>query len=192
MIALAGPLHLLAVVLVVSGVGKLVAPRAAAAAMRDAALPVPLLGRPITGIALGAVEASTGLMALAVPTWWAAAALGSFYAAFALFILRLRRRDAGAGCGCFGASSTPPGAAHLVIDVVAAVVAFGTAAAGVPDIVDVFDSGLGVAVPYVVLLAVGAGLVLVGPAIAAEVGQARAGTAPRSFGPVRPRVGTAR
>ncbi len=183
MIALAGPLHLLALVLVVSGVGKLILPQPAADAMRDAGLPIPFRGRPATGIALGTVEASVGLLALAVPTWWAAVALGAVYVAFALFVLRLRAQDGTAGCGCFGAASAPPGTAHLVLDVVAAATAFVTAALGVPDIVDIFHDGLGVAIPYVTLLAVGASLVLVGPALSAELGRIRSGDLPRAFAP---------
>ena len=124
MTILSGPLHLLALVLVVSGFGKLAQPAPAATAMRDAGLPVPFRGRAASGIALGVVEASIGLVALAVPTWWSAAALGGFYAALAAFVVRLRSIDGDAGCGCFGAASTPPGIAHLVLNSVAAVVGF--------------------------------------------------------------------
>lgn len=183
MIELAGPLHLLAVVLVVSAIGKLADPWPSTEAMRDAGLPVPFRGRPWGGVLLGLVEGSVGLTALAVPEWWAAGALAAFYAALALFVARLRARDGDAGCGCFGASSTPPGVAHLVLDGIAAAVAAVTAVAGVPDIVDVFDEGLGVAVPYVALLAVGAGLVLVAPSLFAELAQARTADRPRAFAP---------
>lgn len=183
---LAAPLHLLALVLVVSGIQKLVAPRAAAAAMADARLPVPWRGRVATGIALGAVEAATGIVALAVPHRLAAAWLGVFYLALAGFVLLLRARDADAGCGCFGASSTPPGTAHLVLNGVAAATAFGIAVAGVPDIVDVVDDGIVVAVAYVVLLAIGASVVLVAPALTSEISRLLRGEHPsptvRTFG----------
>ena len=183
---LAAPLHLLALVLVVSGIQKLVAPRAAAAAMADARLPVPWRGRAATGIALGAVETATGIVALAVPHRLAAAWLGVFYLALAGFVLLLRARDADAGCGCFGASSTPPGAAHLVLNGVAAATAFGIAVAGVPDIVDVVDDGILVAVAYVLLLAIGAAVLLVAPALTAEISRLLRGEHPsptvRTFG----------
>lgn len=169
MTALAGPLHLLALVLVVSAVGKLVDPWPATAAMRDAGLPVPFRGRPYGGIALGIVEGTIGLAALAVPAWWAAGALGAFYAALAGFVWTLRRRDSTAGCGCFGASSTPPGTAHLVLNAAAALTGLTAAVVGVPDIVDVFDEGIGIAVPYVGLLAIGAAIVLVAPALSADL-----------------------
>lgn len=185
---LAAPLHLLALVLVVSGIQKLVAPAAAATAMADARLPVPWRGRPATGMALGAVEAATGIVALAVPHRLAAVALGVFYLALAGFVLLLRSRDADAGCGCFGASTTPPGTAHLVLNVVAAATAFGVATAGVPDIVDVVDDGILVAAAYVLLLAVGAGVLLVAPALTAETSRLLRGEHPsppvRTFGSV--------
>ena len=183
---LAAPLHLLALVLVVSGVQKLMAPAAAAAAMADARLPLPWRGRPATGVALGAVEVTTGALALAVPNRLVAAWLGVFYLALAGFVLLLRSRDADAGCGCFGAAQTPPGTAHLVLNVVAAATAFGIAAAGVPDIVDVVDDGIVVAAAYVLLLTTGAAVLLVAPALTAEISRLLRGEHPtpvvRTFG----------
>lgn len=178
---LAAPLHLLALVLVISGVQKLVAPRAAAAAMADARLPVPWRGHPATGVALGAVETATGVAALAVPHPIAAAWLGVFYLALAGFVLLLRSRDADAGCGCFGAASSPPGTAHLLLNGVAAVTAFTIASVGVPDIVDVVDDGLITAFTYVLLLATGAAVLLVAPALTTEISHLRRGqhTSPR-------------
>lgn len=181
MIALAGPLHLLALVLVVSGLQKLVAPAPAATAMAEAGLPVPFRGRPASGVLLGAVETGIGITAIALPAWWAAALLGAFYLALAGFVVRLRATNTTAGCGCFGASSTPPGRVHVVINTASAAVAFAVAIAGVPDIVDVFDAGIGVAVPYLVLLAIGAGLLLVAPTLVAEIEQVRRGDLPRAF-----------
>ncbi len=188
MIALAGPLHLLALVLVVSGIQKLVAPQAAASAMADARLPLAGRGRPIVGVALGAVEVATGGAALAVPHGLAAAWLGVFYLALAGFVLLLRSRDADAGCGCFGASTTPPGTAHLVLNGVAAVTAFAIAATGVPDIVDVFDAGIVTSAAYLLLLGIGASLLLLAPALTAETGRLLRGQpsepAVRTFGSV--------
>lgn len=184
MISIAGPLHLLAVVLIVSGAAKLLDPAPASAAMRDAGLPVPFRGRPVTGIALGAVEVGIGLIALAVPAWWAASLLGAVYLGFAGFILRLRAQDGDASCGCFGSSSTPPGAAHLVLNIAAVAVATVAVVGGVPDIVEVFDDGIGVAVPYVALLAIGAATLLVAPALSAQISRLRSGDLPRPFAPV--------
>lgn len=189
MTALAGPLHLLGLVLVVSGIGKMLSPGPAARAMADAALPMPFRGRRFTGVALGVVETAVGLVALAVPTWWAATALGAFYVALALFVLRLRATDGTAACGCFGASSTPPGTAHLVLNTGGACAAFVIAALGVPDIVDIVGAGVGVAVPYLALLATGAAVLLLAPALVADIDDVRSGGRPRAFAPTS-RAGT--
>ena len=115
MIALAGPLHLLALVLVVSGIGKLIVPQPAADAMRDARLPIPCRGRPATAIALGAVEGPSACWPWPFPP-------GGRPPVPRCRLPRLRpvrppAPSAGrhAGCGCFGSASTPPGTAHLVL-----------------------------------------------------------------------------
>jgi len=180
--ALAGPLHLVALILVISGAQKVVAPRAAAVAMGDAGLPLAGRDRPWTGIVLGIVEAGTGLAIFALPDRATAAWLGVAYLGLAAFVIVLRRRDATAGCGCFGAASAPPTNAHVALDLAAAVVALGAAVVGVPDIVDVLDDGAAVAVPYVLLVVTGAGLALLAPALFAQLGQIRRGELPRPFG----------
>lgn len=169
MTALAGLLHLVALVLVVSGAQKVARPVPAAAAMVSAGARIPARLHTAAGTALGVGEAATGLAVFATPTSAAAAWLGLAYLALAGFVLILRRRDASAGCGCFGAASTPPTNAHLALDLVAAAVAFTSALTGVPDVVEVVREGAGVAVPYAVLLTVGAALVLLAPALLAAV-----------------------
>lgn len=169
MSALAGLLHLVALVLVVSGAQKVVRPAPAAAAMVSAGVRVPPRLHAAAGTALGVGEAATGLAVFAAPTPAAAAWLGLAYLALAGFVLLLRRRDSGAGCGCFGAATTPPTHVHVALDLVAAVVAFTAATTDVPDIVEVVQEGAGVAVPYAVLLGVGAALVLLAPALLAGV-----------------------
>jgi len=189
MSALAGPLHLVALVLVVSGAQKLVRPLPAAQAMATAGLPV---RRPaVVGTVLGIVEAATGLAVFAAPQRLSAAWLALAYLALAGFVVALRRRDATAGCGCFGSADTPPTTAHVVSNLVAAGVAATAAIVGVPDVVDVVDEGVGVAVPYALLLATGAALVLLAPVLLAALEPRRAGGV-RAFGPTRPAPGGAR
>lgn len=172
--------HLLAVVLVLSGAQKVVSPAAAQQAMRDADLP--LGGRAGTGRMLGALEMTVGLVALVVSVWWAAVAVAFVFGCFAAFVQRLRAVDDTAGCGCFGASSTPPGTAHLVSNLLAVVFLLGAAMTGYDDVLAVADDGLAAAVLYPLLLAVGAGLVLVAPAVLADLADARQGGRPtRSF-----------
>lgn len=183
MSALTGPVHLLAAVLVISGLQKVGAPAAAADAMRDARLPIPFRGRAVTGVALGLVEATIGIAALAVPHRAALAALGAFYAALTIFVLRLRRTDGSAGCGCFGAASTPPGVAHLVSNSVAALVAAVATVVGVDDIVEVVDAGAAVVVPYGGLVVTGAVLVLTAPALLAQIDATRRAPSVPTFRP---------
>lgn len=169
MSALAGPLHVVALVLVVSGAQKVARPAPAAQAMATAGLPIPARRFALAGTALGVAEAATGLGVFAAPGPVAATWLGAAYLALAGFVVALRRRDATAGCGCFGAATTPPTTAHVVLDLVAAAVAVTAAVVGVPDLVDVLDEGVAVAVPYLGLVAVGAGLVLLAPSLVADL-----------------------
>lgn len=162
--ALTGPFHVLALVLVVSGLQKLVSPVPAADALVSAGLPIPRRRRALAGRVLGAGETAVGFAALGVPHPATAALLATAYAGLAAFVVWLRRVDADAGCGCFGAASAPPGTAHLVLNLAGVLVAATVAASTVPDVVDVFDEGIGVAVPYVALLGIGATLVLLAPA----------------------------
>lgn len=183
--ALAGPLHLVALVLVVSGAQKLGRPLPAAQAMAAAGLRVPVRLRPVAGRALGVVEAASGLAVFAVPHPAAALWLAGAYLALAGFVVVLRRRDATASCGCFGSATTPPTTAHVVLNLAAAAVALAAAAVGVPDVLDVLDAGVGVAVPHAVLVALGAGLVLLAPALLADL-RPPAGRGVRAFGPTHP------
>lgn len=181
MSALAGPLHLVALVLVVSGAQKVGAPGPAAQAMRDAGLPVPVRA-PWPGAALGAIEAAIGLAVFAAPHWLSAAAAGAAHLAFAGFVVVLRRRDATAGCGCFGAASTPPTTTHVVVNLLAAGVALASAVVGVTDVTDVLDEGVGVAAPYAALVAVGAVLLLLAPVLLGQLDQIVRGDQPPQFG----------
>ena len=56
---------------------------------------------------------------------------------------------------------------------------------GVPDIVDVLDEGVGVAVPYGALVVVGASLVLLAPVLLAALAPPGATPGVRTFGPTR-------
>lgn len=193
MSALAGPLHLVAFVLLLSGVQKLAQPRPAAQAMRDAGLPVPRRAVTSVGRALGLVEVATGLAVLALPAAAPAAWMAVFYLGLAGFVLQLRRRDDTAGCGCFGASSAPPTIAHVIANVTAAAVAGAAALTGVPDIVDIWREGVGVVVPYGLLVAVGGVLTLLGPTLLAELSSTSAGRdTPAGVRPFGPTTGAAR
>lgn len=183
MSALAGPLHLVALVLVVSGAQKLGRPQPAGQAMADAGLPVPVRRQAVAGLVLGATEVATGLAVFAAPHPATALWLAATYLGLAAFVVVLRRRDASASCGCFGSASTPPTTAHVALNAAAAGVALAAAVAGVPDVVEVVDEGVGVALPYALLVAIGAGLVLLSPTLLAQVRPVADRPGVRLFGP---------
>lgn len=163
---IAGPLHLVALVLAVSGAHKLLDPSAASAAMVSAGVPTSLA----SGRTVGAVEIVAGAGVLAFGGVVAALAVGIIYAGFAGFLLVLRRRDDAAPCGCFGASDAPPGAVHLVINLVAVAVVVAAVSTSVPGLLDVADAtGISDMVAYAALLLAGAFGVFAGTNVIEEI-----------------------
>src|SRR5689334_16292262 len=116
---LVAPFYLAAGLLVASGIGKLVRPQAAVAALGSAGL----RGGAWTARALGSVEIVVGVLALWRPSPTTALAVSVLYLAFAAFLVRLIRRGGATTCGCVGSAEAPPSMLHVVLDLVAAVVA---------------------------------------------------------------------
>jgi len=112
------PLFFLATsLLLVSGVLKLVRPRATAQALLDAGLP----GSRAVARGLGAGECAAAAFAAAAPARGGALALAIVYLAFAGFVGYVLRTHPTAGsCGCAGSKAVPPSLLHLGLDVVAA------------------------------------------------------------------------
>ena len=112
------PLYFLAAsLLLVSGVLKLVGPRATAQAMLDAGLP----GSRAVARGLGAGECAAAAFAAAAPARGGALALAIVYLAFAGFVGYVLRTHPTAGsCGCAGSKAVPPSLLHLALDVAAA------------------------------------------------------------------------
>ncbi|MFL5797556.1 MAG: MauE/DoxX family redox-associated membrane protein [Actinomycetota bacterium] len=154
---LAAPFFLSAGLLIASGVGKLVRPAPAAAALRSAGLGG---GRPAAGF-LGLVEVVAGGMALWRPGPLTAGAVALLYAAFAAFLVRLLRSGGAAGCGCLGGRDVPASALHVALDLVAAAVAGSVAAWPVAGLGAVFAASPAAAVPLVVGLIGGGALLIV-------------------------------
>ena len=111
------PLYFLAAsLLLVSGVLKLVGPRATAQALLDAGLP----GSRAVARGLGAGECAAAAFAVAVPARGGAFALAIVYLAFAGFVGYVLHTHPTAGsCGCAGSKAVPPSLLHLGLDVVA-------------------------------------------------------------------------
>ena len=112
------PLYFLAAsLLLVSGVLKLVRPRATAQALLDAGL----LGSRAVARGLGAGECAAAAFAAAAPARGGALALAIVYLAFAGFVgFVLRTHPTAGSCGCAGSKAVPPSLLHLGLDVVAA------------------------------------------------------------------------
>lgn len=110
-----------ALLLVVAGARKLSRPAATGAALQVARLPSD--ARLVR--ALGAGEVALGGTVLAAGGAAPTAVLAVAYAAFAVFAEHQRRQ--GAGCGCFGAATTPATRLHVWLNAGAAAVAAGAA-----------------------------------------------------------------
>jgi hypothetical protein len=163
---IAGPLHLAALVLAVSGAHKLLEPEAASKALETAGVPATLA----SGRTVGATEIAAGAGLLAFGGLVATLAVGGMYAAFAGFLLVLRRRDEDAPCGCFGASDAPPGATHLVINLACVAVAATAVATTMPSLTDVAaDSGMASLVTYGALLLAGTLGVFAGTTVVEDI-----------------------
>ncbi len=187
---LIGVFHTLLFVLLLSGIDKIVRPGPAAEALRTAHLapgsPPQRIGRSrLLARLLGVVELATAVVVAAGPrpgsaTLFGAVWVGVVFAGFAWFVSRLRAIDVTAGCGCFGASSAPPGPAHRWANLAAATVALTTAV-----VATLTETGIGVASvlergpvvwsPYLATVAGAALLFLLAPSLLADLGAARFG-----------------
>ena len=143
--ASAGPFAAACLLLGVAGVTKIRRP----VATQPAASVLGLPDSRAAVRALGAVElgaAGTGV-AFGGP---AAAAVAVVYAALAVAAWRLFTRAPGTPCGCLGASTAPASAAHVAMNVIAAIAAALAIAAGSPLAAVGHDAGRLVA--FVVLV----------------------------------------
>lgn len=152
----AGPLWIVASVVVAASGWKLADPTPTARALR--VLAGGRAGGPISrGAAVGAwlLGLGEGVVALAV-VWrggsmaWLLAAL---YSAFALVAWRLRGRNV--DCGCFGAASTKSSGIHVAVNVTAAVIAAWAAAIDVPGLRDAAGDLPAAGVAHLVLVVAG-------------------------------------
>jgi len=127
----AGPLWIVASVVVVASAWKLANPAPTARAI-SALTGASRASRRANGRALLSAARALGLgeAAIALFAVWrggtAVLALASLYLAFALIAWRLQRRNI--ACGCFGAASTTTSGIHIAVNVAAAIVAAWAAA----------------------------------------------------------------
>lgn len=154
---LVGPLAALGLVLVVSGVLKLVdtAPTEA----MFGALSLPRSALAVRAVALFEIVVGVGAAVLGGRV--AAALVAVAYAGFAVVSLVLvRRGERSVSCGCFGRSSATISPIHVVVDGVAALVAAAAAVAGAPGWFDVWSEQPGAGVPGLLLVVIVAALTI--------------------------------
>lgn len=154
----AGPLWIVASVVVAASGWKLADPAPTARALRvlfGGGSVGPVTRRATTGAWL--LGLGEGAVALAVVWRGGAMAwlLAALYCAFALVAWRLRGRNV--GCGCFGAASAKTSWIHVAVNVVAATVAAWAAAVDVPGVRAVAGDLPAAGIAHVVLVSAGAG-----------------------------------
>ncbi|MEO8697664.1 MAG: MauE/DoxX family redox-associated membrane protein [Acidimicrobiales bacterium] len=154
----AGPLWIIASVVLAASGWKLANPAPTARALRALVGPAGAR-RPATqgswlwsARLLGAAEAAVALVVVG-QGGKAAYVLAALYVAFAVTALRLRNRNV--DCGCFGAASAKASWIHVVINMVAAVVAAWAGAVDVPGLRGALDDLPARGVAHLVLVPAG-------------------------------------
>ena len=164
-----GPFHLFAVLLILSGADKIGAPRPSTDAMNAAGLFGSRRVGDWAGRVLGIAEVLVGGAVVAFGGPVSAIAMAVVFGGFGLFLVLLQRRSSGVSCGCFGASESPPGVVHIVIDVVAAATAVAAALTATPDLTRVLDEGTVAFAAHLVLVVTGALLVVASSTVLEDV-----------------------
>lgn len=154
--AIAGPLYVVALLLVPSGLSKLVRPQATREALRSAALPA---GRTVV-LAVALVELVTAAAVFATGHPLATAATAALYLGFAAFLLRLRSRAGDqANCSCLGATRTPVTPLHIGLDLGAAAVAAAAILVDLPPAPTVLAATPWAGVPAIALVVLSVALI---------------------------------
>ena len=162
---LVGAFQIVSVVIVASGVAKIVSPDGFASLLRSLGLPQ----RRSFAVLAGVAEVVLGTAALLLGGVVIAALVAAAYVTFAAVVL-LARRSGAEDCGCFGVTSAPPSVLHAVVNLASGLVAAAIALTGdVPWIGEVLADQPAFGVPYLLALATGAWLVVALDTAAAEV-----------------------
>jgi hypothetical protein len=157
-IALAGPFAIAATLLALGGASKAWQPSDTARALGMVGLPGSLAAVRVGG----ALELVIGVGALVYGGLAVAVLVAASYAGFAAFVgLALHRGAPISTCGCFGKADTPPSRVHVVVNVVAALVAAGVAVDPVGGITDVLADQPLLGLPFLLLVGVGVYLTFV-------------------------------
>ena len=159
MTVLAGPFAIATAVLALGGALKAFDPADTAHALTALGLPG---GRVLVRVG-GAIEAVVAIGALVTGNAVLAAMVAASYLVFAVIVaIALRSGKPISSCGCLGRIDTPPSLVHVGVDLVCAGVAAAAALAATTEIAlpDVLDDQPLLGIPFVLLVAVGTGLVM--------------------------------
>jgi hypothetical protein len=154
---LAAPFFLAAGLLVAAGIGKVIRPAPAVAALSAAGVP----GGAIVARAFGLGEVAAGGSALWRPGAITGGVVALLYLAFAAFLVRLIRRGGASTCGCVGSADAPPSWLHVVLDVAAVGVTAAVAVRPVPSLWSTIVGSPFAGVPLAIGLAGAGGLLAV-------------------------------
>jgi uncharacterized membrane protein YphA (DoxX/SURF4 family) len=146
---LGGFLGVVAGILAVGGLAKLRGPEATVPMLQALGLPA----SPVLARLLGIVEVAVGIAAFLVGGAALGAAVAVLFVIFTVAVLRLRSGGEAVSCGCFGRSSAPPTMIHVVVDVVAALVAAAAAITDAPGFVSMRSDLPAAGVPQLLLTA---------------------------------------
>lgn len=150
---LVGPVHAVALLLLVAAATKLRDPAPAMGALAQAGLPARVLLVRLLATGEIGVAAAVLLLGGVAP----ALAISLLHLGFAAFLIRLRRlAGAQASCGCFGRSEAPAERLHVVVNVAASVLVALAALDSLPAFPSVLQERVGLAAPYVVAVVLGA------------------------------------
>jgi hypothetical protein len=152
---LTGAVGVVAIVLVVSGLAKVLTPSATTPVLADLRLPHSTIA--VRG--LGVVEVAIGTAALLVGSAILDVAVALLYLGFALVVVAARRAGT-PSCGCFGANAAPPSTVHVAVNVCSAIVAVTAAVAGTAPVLDLISDQPAAGVPFGVLMGTAAWLVV--------------------------------
>jgi hypothetical protein len=153
--SLAGPFAAFALLLILAGAAKALRPLPTVRALRSVQLPSSILAVRL----LGAGEAVLAVLALVTAGPIAAALVAISYASFAAFVFYARARGGTiSSCGCFGKADSPPTAAHIVVNLAAAVTAAAAAVWPAGSPLEELAHSPGAGVPLTALILVTTGL----------------------------------
>jgi len=155
---LAGPFAIAAALLAIGGAMKAWRPQDTANALRGVGLP----GSSLLVRVGGVVELIIGATALAAGSTVSAVLVALSYTVFLAFVVTaLRRHVPVATCGCFGKVDTPPSRVHVGVNLVAVAAAVTVAVDPGAGLIDTIRIQPLAGVPYLLLVALGVGLVFV-------------------------------